>query len=73
MHIRVNDNKFSSHEIEVQSEIAGEVESITVDKNTGKILIRFKEDKRKKEFDEKGDYIKPLDKDKGFEIKVIGK
>ena len=60
----------SYHEIEVKSELGGELESIVINKNNGCITIRFKEDKRKKEFDENENYIKPLDKDKNFKVNI---
>lgn len=72
LRVESDDVNTSYHEIELQSEFNGELETITIDKTTGKITIRFKEDKRKKEFDENGDYIKPLDKDKDFIINTIG-
>lgn len=71
MHIQSDDNSVSYHEVEVQSEWDGELESVTICKKTGKILIRFKENMRKKEFDKDGEYIKPLDKDTNFEINII--
>jgi len=71
VHIQSDDNNSSYHEVEIQSELYGELESITIDKSTGKILIRFKEDKRDKEFDKNGDYIKPSDKEKDFKINII--
>lgn len=71
VHIQSDDSNFSYHEVEIQSELNGELEKITIDKNTGKILIRFKEDKREKEFNKDGNYIKPLDKDRDFKINII--
>lgn len=73
MHILSDDDNLSYHEVEVQSQTDGELESVTIDKSTGKILIRFKEDKREKETDENENYIKPLGKDKDFKINIVEK
>lgn len=69
MNIEGNYSNYSYHEIE--SEMDGELETITIDKNTGKIFIRFKADNREKQFNEIDDYVKPLDKDKDFKINII--
>lgn len=71
MLIMADDNNTKYHELEIESQLDGEIESVTVNKVTGKINIRFREDLRKKEFDEQGDYIKPKQKDKDFSIEVI--
>ena len=72
MLIKADENNIKYHEVEIESQIDGELKSIVIDKNTGKITIRFEEDVRKeKSFDEYGDYIKPKDKDKNFAINII--
>ena len=71
MLIIADDNNTTHHELEIESQLDGEIESVTVNKVTGKINIKFKEDTKEKEFDEHGDYIKPEEKDKDFVVDII--
>ena len=71
MRILSDDNSLLYHEVEIESQMNGELESVTIDKSKGTIKIRLKKDTREKQFNDDGDYIKPLDKDKDFEVKVI--
>ena len=51
MLIIADDNNTTHHELEIESQLDGEIESVTVNKVTGKINIKFKEDTKEKELD----------------------
>lgn len=71
VHIQADHMRTDYHEIEIESEYEGELESVTIDRSTGKIVIRIKKDDREPEFDNEGDYIKPVGKDRDFTITIL--
>ena len=71
MNIESNHHSCLYHEVEIQSEMNGELESVTIDKSAGKIVIRFKRNNRENRFDDDGNYVKPLDKDRNFKLSII--
>lgn len=71
MSVNADSNSCLYHEVEVRSEAEGELDSITIDKTTGKILIRFKKFNEESHFDDSGECIPNLDKDKGFKLNII--
>lgn len=57
--------------IRIKSEWRGEIDKVSIDKNSGEIVIGIKNNNREMDFDENGDYIKPIDKDRDFDVIVI--